>query len=122
MCDELQVIAREEPIWAWATGMTSRLSAYAPNYAFARPFMTYVRNLGFEYGIESLEGPEGCLATVGRLCLTLASETTEFVLATEDTGELPLRPTMEQIATLAGWALLDARAALDHLDLGALLT
>jgi hypothetical protein len=84
--------------------------------------MALVVNLGFSFGIESLEKDAGCLAAVGRLCMMLTEESTEFVLATEDTGDFPLRPTMEQLAQQAGWPYLDAKAALDHLDLGTLLT
>lgn len=121
VCSELQTIARDEPIWAWASGLTSKLDRFSANIGYIRPVMALVANLGFAFGIETLEKDTGCLAAVGRLCMMLTEELTEFVLATEDTGDLPLRPTMEQLAQQAGWPYLDARAALDHLGLGALL-
>jgi hypothetical protein len=121
VADELQVVAREEPIWAWANGLTSKLDKYSADIALMRPLMGHVRKAGFPHGIESLDGKEGCLTQVGCLCLELEDALTTFVLATEDTGEHPLRPTMEQIAVQAGWSVLDARGALTHLGLEHLL-
>ncbi|MBO0609367.1 hypothetical protein [Myceligenerans salitolerans] len=115
---ELTVIARGEPIWSWANGLTSKIDNYNPSISWMRPFMGYVQEAGFEYGIDGIESGENAMATVGCLCLQLQSESREFVLATEDNGETPLRPTMEQIANLAGWSMIDARGALNHLGLG----
>ena len=119
--DELLVIARDEPIWAWASGLASKLDAYSADIAFMRPLMGYIRKAGFPHGIESLDGKEGCLPSVGCLCLQLAGSKVNFVLTTEDTGEHPLRPTMEQIANECGWTVLSARCALTHLGLANLL-
>jgi hypothetical protein len=121
VCAELEVIAREEPIWAWANGLTSKLDPFSSNINYIRPLMTLVVRLGFEYGIETLEKDRSAFAPVGRLCLMLQEESTDFVLATEDTGEVPLRPTMEQVAQQAGWQHLDARGALNYLGLADLL-
>lgn len=118
VADELTVIARGEPIWSWASGLTSKLDAYNPNISWMRPFMGYVVQCGFEHGIEGIENGEGAMATVGCLCLELQNSSRQFVLATEDIGETPLRPTMEQVANLAGWNIIDARGALNHLGLG----
>lgn len=121
VCSELQVIARDEPIWAWASGLTNKLDRFAANISFIRPFMRHVHGLGFTHGIEHLEKGASCLAPVGRLCLSLTQDGVDFVLATEDTGTVPLRPTMEQIANRANWPVIDAVGALNHLGLGGLI-
>jgi hypothetical protein len=118
VASELKVIARGEPIWSWASGLTSKLDNYNPNIKWMRPFMGYVSEAGFEFGIEGIESDESGMTKVGCLCLELQNNATQFVLATEDTGETPLRPTMEQIAMQARWSTIDARGALNHLGLG----
>lgn len=120
--DELQVIARDEPIWSWAMGVKGALGPYDMDVANLRPFMGHVHDLGFTDGIETLDGKENCIPAIGCLCLDLGERSLNFVLATEDVGETPLRPTMEQIAKHIGWSTVDAQAALEHLQLGHLLS
>ncbi|MGY4712573.1 hypothetical protein ACXDF8_23970 [Mycolicibacterium sp. CBM1] len=122
VCSELEIIAREEPIWAWANGLTSKLDPFAADIVYMRTLMANAVELGFEDGFESLEKGENGFGPVCRLCFHLQAEEREFVLATEDTGETPLRPTMEQIANHVGWTRIDAATALEHLGLADLLT
>jgi hypothetical protein len=123
VCKELQGIAREDPtIWAWASGLTTKLNSFNPDFIYMRTVMAHVVDLGFDHGIDQLESREGAFAPVCRLCCNLQADGHDFVLATEDTGEYPLRPTMEQMAVRAGWNHFSAGDALNHLGLADLLT
>ena len=122
VADDLSVIARDEPIWAWASGQRGRLDDFAGDIGQMRPLMGLVRDLGFPNGIESLDGRENCLSSIGCLCLHLEEQGKKFVVATEDFGEAPLRPTMEQIANRKGWTVISATETLGVLNLRHLLS
>lgn len=123
VADELMLVVNKttpppHPIWAWASGLTTKLAPYAGNVGQRRPLMGHIVELGFEHGPESLDNKEGCMVQVGCLCLDLCDSKTDFFLATEDVGQHPLRPTMGEIAEKCGWPILDAVGALNHLGLG----
>jgi hypothetical protein len=122
VCKELRSIATgETPIWWWAGALTSKLNPFKPDFFYMPRLMTFVAEVGFELGIEALERGEEAFADVCQLCLEFKDSGRDFVLATEDIGAFPLRPTMEQVAVHFEWDYVDARGALQHLGLAQLL-
>lgn len=118
---ELGVTARLEQVSSWASGLGSALKPYAGNIIYARPLMAHVLACGFEEGFELLDGKEPAAAGVGRLACEYSANSATFWVATEDAGELPLRPTMTQICQQAGWQITDAKGCLHGLGLTHLL-
>jgi hypothetical protein len=112
---ELGVIARGEPVQGWAAGLGTRLNSYSANIKYNRPLMGYAADLGYEYGFESLDGKDPSIISVGRLGCQYATEGTDFVIVTEDRGPNPLRPTMEDLATVAGWNYVNAGTCMQTL-------
>jgi hypothetical protein len=119
--DELNVTARLEQVAAWASGLGTHLNDFRGNIRYSRPLMAHVANCGFEEGFEDLDGKEPAAAGVGRLACQYSEGGATFWVATEDIGELPLRPTMVQICLQAGWGIVDAESCLRGLGLAALL-
>ncbi|MEV4237050.1 hypothetical protein AB0J47_17945 [Nocardia sp. NPDC049737] len=114
----LQVVARDDPVSFWAGGLGRRLNHFRADIVHDRTLMKHVDALGFEEGFETLDGSDPCIASIGRLACQYQHERTEFTVVTEDVGEGPLSPTMEQLCTTALWPYCDASACIRYLGLG----
>ncbi|WP_192379155.1 hypothetical protein [Rhodococcus rhodochrous] len=119
---DLRTTARDEPIASWASGLGRSLDPYKADIKYMRPLMGYVKQCGYEDGFDSLTGEEPSIADVGRLACRYQAEGKNFVIASEDTGEGPLSPTMEQLCAAASWNMIDAREALTCLGLSSYLS
>jgi hypothetical protein len=119
--DDLRVSAQSEAICGWATGLGRNLRSFRADFSFNRPVMRYAKQLGFEYGFESLDSSEVSIVAVARLACQYTAENQPFVIVTEDTGEGPLAPTMEQLCNHAAWQYCGARDAIERLGMGSLL-
>lgn len=118
---DLGVTARDEPVAIWATGLGRKLSIYRADIKYNRLLVSYAKACGFDEGFNTISGGEPSIAHVGRLACQYNNDSREFMVATEDVGENPLSPTMEQLCDQASWARIDAREAINRLDLSQFL-
>ncbi|MTD55210.1 hypothetical protein [Amycolatopsis pithecellobii] len=118
---ELGVLARDEQVTSWASGLGANLRKFSADIKFNRPLMKIVETMGYQEGFDSLDGKEPAIAHLARLAISYSKTGTPFILATEDFGEGPLSPTMEQICEYQNWAYVDAMACLKGLGLGDLI-
>jgi hypothetical protein len=107
--DELQVIARDEFIAGWASGLGSSRDKWTSQVVHMRQVMKLVSNLGFDEGFESLDKQDPSIAYVARMGFELASQGVEFSVLSTDFGSGPLSPTMQQICDAAGWNMISAK-------------
>ncbi|UTT48883.1 hypothetical protein [Rhodococcus gordoniae] len=121
VAQDLGVTARNEPIAGWATGLGRSLSAFRADIKFNRPLVAYAKSCGFDEGFSTISGEEPSIVHVGRLACQYSAENREFKVASEDTGENPISPTMEQLCSQASWTRIDARATLVELGLSGFL-
>jgi len=119
---DLGVTARDEHVAAWAAGLGRKLTPFRSDIKHMRTLMSYVRACGYPDGFDSISGDEPSIAHVSRLACQYAAEGKNFAVATEDTGEGPLSPTMEQLCDTASWDRVGAAEALNHLGLASFLS
>lgn len=115
---DLGVTARGEQVAGWAAGLgRAALTPFRADIKYMRPLMAHVKSCGFEDGFDTISGNEPSIANVGRLACQYAAEDRNFAIASEDLGEGPLSPTMEQLCDAASWTLISARDAFYRLGL-----
>jgi len=118
---DLSVTAEGDDVASWALGLGKSLRPFKAGIEFNRPLMALAKRCGFDSGFEVISGKEPSIAHVGRLACQYQSEERAFSIASEDTGEGPLSPTMEQLCDTAPWARIDAREAIIQLGFSNLL-
>jgi hypothetical protein len=117
VADELDVIARNDFLSGWHTGLGDKRDLYTADIALMRPVMKLVADAGFPEGVESLDNKDPAILHVARLGFALTHAKTEFCVLSTDVGKNPLVPTMEQLCVSAGWELIDPVGCAAHLDL-----
>ncbi|TFC71613.1 hypothetical protein [Cryobacterium sp. TMT2-4] len=103
--EELHIIARNDFISGWGTGLGATRDAYTADIAYLRPLMALVACLGFSEGFEALDNKDPAIIHVGRLAFELQDRKVPFCILSTDSGTNPLVPTMEQLCDEAGWAM-----------------
>jgi hypothetical protein len=120
--EDLRVRARGEPITAWAAGLGSNLRSFAASIQYRSWLMRVLQiELGFEEGLEDIDGREPSIVDVAAYARQLSCEHRDFVVVTEDCGEVPLRPTMEFFCERFGWRRCNCNKFLVELELDYLL-
>lgn len=115
--DELQVIARNEFIAGWASGLGSTRDKWTSEIVHLRQVMNLVSGLGYVEGFDSLDGQDPSSAYVARMCFDLQAQGVEFAVLSTDFGSGPLSPTMDQICSAAGWDIISPQDCATHLAL-----
>ncbi|MBU1250240.1 MAG: hypothetical protein KJ659_12710 [Actinobacteria bacterium] len=115
--DEIHVIARNEFLSGWASGLGATRDQWTSDIVHQRQVMRLVANLGYDEGFVSLDNHDPAISHVARMCFDLQKRNIEFCVLTTDVGSGPLAPTMEQICTGAGWTIRTPRACALALDL-----
>ena len=77
--------------------------------------------LGFEEGLEDIDGKEPSLVDVAAYARQLSCEQRDFVVVTEDYGEAPLRPTMGFLCEKFSWPRCNCNKFLIEVELDNLL-
>jgi hypothetical protein len=122
VCAELSVLARGEPVQAWATGVESHLGHWGADIKYNRPLMAMVQSkMGYSNGFETMDGNERSLPAVGRLLMQLDKQNVPFVVITEDVEPFALGPTMGELCEERSWPVVNCRDGLVALGLGKLL-
>lgn len=119
---DLGITARDDSVAAWAAGLGRNLTPFRADIKHMRTLMSYVKSCGYDDGFDSISGEEPSIANVARLACQYAADGKDFVIASEDTGEGPLSPTMEQLCDVASWVRVSASDALDRLGLASFLS
>jgi hypothetical protein len=79
-------------------------------------------DLGYDEGLEDIDGSDPAIIELAADAHMLESTNVEFWVVSEDRGSAPLRPTMQEICTKCGWAMLGISAGLKSLGLEELLS
>jgi hypothetical protein len=119
--DELNVIARQEPIAAWASGLGSVVRKTSTNIKYFRPLTALVRKNGYSEGFVTLDAREPSIVGVGKLALEYCEDGIEFRIISDDLGLHPLCPTMEQLCEFADWELVTPADGIRALGMESLL-
>jgi hypothetical protein len=119
--EELKVLARDEPITQWCIGLGNGIRHCNPTYSYFQAIMDVVAELGFDEGLENPDGSEpSFIYTVARSYFWRL-DGQEVVIVSEDVGDHPLRPTMEQLCDRLSCPMIDARSAVRELSLSRFL-
>lgn len=120
--DDLDVLARSEPVLGWAHGVSGSLGFCATNIKHERWVMNQVQQvLGFDLGFETVDGRDPSVGAVAMLARDLSIRKANFVVVTEDVLANPLRPSMLEICDSAAWPRCDTRSVLEQFGLSDLL-
>lgn len=116
---DLKVRARFEQVTSWVTGLGPTLRRYTAEVAEISWLMRQLQlELGYSHGVSDMDGKEPSIIAVASYARSLEEENVDFVMATEDLGSIPLRPTMEELCHTFSWERCTGSELLDGLDLG----
>lgn len=115
--NDLSELARSERVGDWAHGLGSSLNNFSPHIKYQRWLMGIVQEkLGFDNGFEGILGKDSSKVHVGMLARQVSQSGREVTIVTEDFGEAPLGPTMQQLCDVAGWPYVSMRQYLSGID------
>lgn len=103
--EELHVVARNDFLSGWASGLGSARDSWTADIAHQRQVMSLVSAVGFDEGFETLDDKDPAISFVARMCFDLDARGIDFCVLTTDLGSVPLLPTMEQLCLEAGWTI-----------------
>jgi hypothetical protein len=120
---ELSVMGRDESVTFWGIGLGNALRPFSADIEHKIAIMHELQlEMGYEEGIEDVDGSEPAIVEVCAIAHMLRARTIPFRIISEDRGLAPLRPTMAEMCAHFEWVMVDVREGLKGLDLEEYLT
>lgn len=119
---DLTVLARFEQVTSWSQGLGSKLRNFSPEFEHILWLMRILASeFGYTEGVVDTDGKEPSIVAVASYVRQIQQCGQQFIVASEDYGTAPLRPTMEELCNRFQWPRCDSKGCLGGLNLVDLL-
>jgi hypothetical protein len=115
---EVEVLARGDPIMYWAIGLGKTINKFSADVDHKLAVMNMFQSeMGYDTGLEDMDGSDPTIVELAAVCHMFHQIHMEFWMISEDWGTAPLKPTMEEVCAHTGWNMLGIRDGLKSLGL-----